>query len=484
MLAKINSAATIGLDGYIIDVTVDVISYGSPSLSIIGLPKKVVKETEDRVRTALHNSGVDFPPRKITINISPTEILKTDSKYDLPIAVGILLAAGEFDARVDDALFIGELSSNGSVMHTSGVLPIVLTAKKYGINSIYLPKSNAREAAAIKGVNIYPVESIKNLVAHLTNYVPILSQPPIEFINLEREVEFDFDMKDIYGQEQAKRALEVAAAGGHNLFIIGSKKSKKKNLAKTFPTILPSLTEKESLEITKIFSITNNIHPGKTLVTQRPFRSPHYPINRIQLIGGGANPMPGEISLAHEGVLYLDDLYKYSNNALENLSQSIEDGYIRISRTSNTITYPAKFTLLASANQYLNEYPLIDKIDLCVQVSETKVDKLTIKDYKLDSSTIIRNKVEKTREIQKQRYINDSITINAELTPKKIKKYCQIDKQARSFLTQATAKLGLTSKSYHKIIKTSQTIADLAGCDTILPNHIAESLQFRFENQE
>lgn len=508
MLAKINSAATIGLDGVIIDVEVDVASRGLPSLSIVGLPSKAVEEAKDRVRTALHNTGVDFPPKRITINLAPADIPKDGPGYDLPIAVGILLAAGEFDARVNDALFIGELSLDGSVRHASGILPTVLTAKKYGIKKIYIPKSNAREAAVIKGITIYPVESLKNLVSHLTHDIPILPQPPVDFINIVREEESEFDMRDVHGQEQAKRALEIAAAGGHNLFMNGSPGSGKTMLARTFPTILPSLTEKESLEVTKIFSITGNIRPGQTLITQKPFRSPHHTTSRIGLIGGGANPMPGEISLAHRGVLFLDEFPEYPRHVLESLRQPIEDGYVQISRASGTVTYPTRFTLIAAANPcpcgyYLSKSkectcmpgsisryqkkisgPILDRIDLHVQVSEVKVDNLTKENPHAETSTTIRNRVEKAREIQYQRYIQDNIISNSELTTKKVKKYCQIEESARSLLTQATAKLGLTARSYFKIIKISQTIADLAGCDTILPNHIAESLQFRPINQE
>jgi magnesium chelatase family protein len=504
MLAKINSSAIIGLDGVIVDVNVSVLSKGLPSLSISGLSKKVAKEVEDRIRTALYNTGVDFPPKNITINLTPIEIPKYDLIYDLPIVVGILLVAGEIDVRLDDSVFIGEISSDGSVKHASGILSKVLSAKKHGIKNMYIPKANAREAAAIKGISIFPVESLKNLVSHLTNHVPILPQPPIEYINLIRQEEPEFDLKNISGQFKVKRAFEIAAAGGHYILLNGSFKSENSILVKAFPTILPSLTKKESFEITKIHSVIGNIHPGKSLITQRPFRSPLYSLTKSKLIGGGSNPKPGEISLAHQGVLFLDNFPKYPKSILEKINQSINQGYVQIHSLKGAVTFPTKFTLILATNSCpcgndssenrectcspndISRYqkkvsdPILDKIDLFVQISKSKVAPQINSNRNLESSTLIRNRVEKAREIQAHRYFQDDIKCNANLSMKKINKFSKISPSARSFLTQATAELGLTASSYEKIIKISQTIADLASCDTILPNHIAESLQFRF----
>ncbi|MFC1653318.1 YifB family Mg chelatase-like AAA ATPase [Patescibacteria group bacterium] len=507
MLAKINSAATIGLDGVLIDVEVDVASRGLPSLSIVGLPDKAVEEAKDRVRTALHNVGTQFPPKKITINLAPADIPKEGPGYDLPIAVGILLAAGEFDARVDNSIFVGELSLDGSVRHAKGILPIVLTAKKYGIKKMYIPKSNAREAAVIRDIEIFPVNSLKELINHLTNVVPILPQKQIEFVSIVREEKSDFDMCDVHGQEQAKRALEIAAAGGHNVFMNGAPGSGKTMLARTFPTILPSLTEKESLEVTRIYSITGSISSGKTLITNRPFRSPHHTTSRIGLIGGGAKPKPGEISLAHRGVLFLDEFPEFPRHVLESLRQPIEDGYVQISRAAGTVVFPTKFTLIAAANPCpcgyflskkreckclsgnINRYqkkvsgPIIDRIDLHVQVSEVEISKLSKENTNTEKSAEIRNRVEKSRLMQLDRYSGISVIYNSELSTKQVKIFCKLEKDVRALLTEATAKLGLTARSYFKIIKISRTIADLDGEGQIKANHIAEALQYRPQQQ-
>lgn len=503
MLTKILSGALIGLEAVPIEVEVDVASRGLPNLIIVGLPDKAVEEAKERVRAALHNTGIDFPARRITINLAPADIPKEGPAYDLPIALGILLAAGETAADIEKSAFIGELSLDGSVRRVNGILPFVLMAKEKKFKTVYVPQENGQEASIINGLKIIPLTSLKQLINHLTHTDPIPPLPFAPFKNIIQAAEDDFDMADIYGQEQAKRALEIAAAGAHNLLMVGTPGSGKTLLARTFPTILPSLTEDEAIEVTKIFSITGNLKTSEALVTRRPFRSPHHTTSRNGLIGGGTRPQPGEISLAHRGVLFLDEFPEFPRGVLESLRQPLEDGVVQISRAAGTVRYPCRFTLIAAANPcpcgyYLSKKkpctcsagnisryqkrvsgPLLDRIDLHVNVPEVEIDKLTENSNHAETSAAIRSRVEQARKIQQKRFHDTPLVANGELMTRDIKHFCNLTTEARNVLTQALRKLDLTARSYFKVMKIARTIADLEASNAVEVPHVAEALQYR-----
>lgn len=501
-MTKITSAAVLGLDAVPVEVEVDIAAQGLPSFTIVGLPDKAVEEAKERVRAAIRNSGAEFPARKITINLAPADLPKEGPSYDLPIALGILIASGQLQADTAKSLFSGELSLDGRVRPINGALIQALMARDKELEQFFLPKDNAKEAAIITGVSIFAVPSLKELFFHLSNQQPL---ERIETILQDtHEIHtFDYDLKDIKGQQQAKRALEIAAAGSHNMLFKGPPGAGKTLLARTLPSILPRLSFNEMIEVTKIYSIAGLL--GKeAVVHKRPFRSPHHTISLVGLIGGGSNPKPGEITLAHRGVLFLDEFPEFPRTILESLRQPIEDAIVSISRAKGKTTFPAKCMLIASQNPcpcgYLGDKthqcscsssqisrykkrvsgPILDRIDIHLDIPAINVDKLTeAGSGNVENSKTVHERVQKARDIQEKRYTGTNITSNAELTNKALHHYCPLTEDCRELLRMAVNKLGLSGRAYYRVVKLSRTIADLDGVDVIKPNHIAEALQYR-----
>ncbi|MCL4397706.1 YifB family Mg chelatase-like AAA ATPase [Patescibacteria group bacterium] len=506
MLAKVFSGAVLGLDSILITVEVDVASRALPSFQIVGLADKAVEEARERVRSAINNSGLDFPTHRITVNLAPADLPKEGAIYDLPIAVGLLLANGSLKENSADTLYLGELSLDGELRSTPGVLPIALLAKEKKFKRVFVPAINAREAAIVNEVDVYPVSSLKQLVDHILG-IETISPVPKEKLDFTVEENYEFDFADVRGQESARRALEIAAAGGHNCLMTGSPGSGKTLMARTFPSILPKLTEEEAIEVTKIYSINGLLPADNPIVKKRPFRSPHHTTSHVGLIGGGTHPKPGEISLAHRGVLFLDEIAEFPRQVLEAMRQPLEDGFVTVSRAAGTSQFPAKFILVAASNPCpcgnLNDTkkkcictahqivaykkrlsgPLLDRIDLHVFCATIPPEKLTdLEPGK--SSAEIRNNVQKARERQQERYKNTGITCNAELSAKAVKIFCPLDEETTALLTQAVAALNLSGRGFHRVIKVARTIADLAGSENIEKTHVAEALGFRQKEED
>lgn len=507
MLAKIISGAAVGLDPVPIDVEVDIASQGFPAFTIVGLPDKAVEESKERVRAAIKNTGADFPDRRITVNLAPADLPKQGPVFDLPIALGILVASGQIFADLSDALVLGELSLDGKLRHTPGILPMAILARDQGYRRLFIPAENADEAAIVPDLEVYPVESLKDLFNHLTELKKIEVRPLLSFADILQETESEFDFADIRGQDNARRALEIAASGGHNLIMKGPPGAGKTLMARALPSILPRLTPEEALEVTKIYSITGGLKSGHSVITQRPFRAPHHTTSRIGLIGGGQHPInPGEISLAHRGALFLDELPEFPRHVLEALRQPLEDGLVTISRAAGSITFPAKFMLIAAYNPCpcgnlgnpqkpcscsrlaIDRYekrisgPLLDRIDLHLEVPPVETEKLISDrgDNELsEASSVIRVRVQKARDLQAERFRGTSVTCNAEMHAKAVKKYCVLDAMGKEVIQQALRQLMLSARSYHKVLKVARTIADLAGSETIGKEHVTEALQYR-----
>ncbi len=501
MLAKVKSCAIVGLEGAIVEVEVD-ISPGLPLFIIVGLPDAAVQEARERVRSAIRNSGFTFPMKRIVVNLAPADLKKAGPAYDLPIAVGILLASEQVYADVSGALLLGELSLDGSLRHTNGILPMVALAHQEGSASVIVPETDAKEASLIEGVKILPFTSLAQLVSYLRGEIP-----PPEY-KTDRAQEYippaqgAADLAYIKGQEHAKRALEVAAAGGHNIIMCGPPGSGKTLLARALSAILPPMTNEESLEVTKIYSVTGLLPADTPLIRQRPFRSPHYTISNAGLVGGGHWPKPGEISLSHRGVLFLDELPEFGHSSLEVLRQPLEDKLVTISRARGSVTFPANFMLVGAMNPCPCGYygdpfrqctcplglvaryqkrisgPFIDRVDIFVEVPHVDYEKLS--DDRLgELSEKVQARIATARSLQLKRFSKNKLASNAEMTPTEVREFCRVEPSAQSLLKAAMKQLYLSARAFHRILKLARTIADLDNSDIIKAHHIAEAIQYR-----
>lgn len=501
MSSKIISAAVVGLDAGLVEVEADILNNPLGAFIIVGLPDAAVSESRERVRSAIKNSGFDFPKRKVTVNLAPADLKKQGPSYDLPIAISILAATKKINrVNFDNLLFVGELALNGELRPVNGLLPIAIKAKNSGITTMFVPSANSAEAKLVKDVDVIPINNLPELVDHLEGTKIIPGAPYAEFNFSNAKI--DFDMAHIKGQEHVKRAMEISAAGAHNVLMSGPPGSGKTLIARTLPSILPDLSLKEALEITKIYSVAGELPPETSLMTSRPFRSPHHTASGVALVGGGAWPRPGEISLAHRGVLFLDEFAEFSRQVLENLRQPLEDGVIHVSRAASNLSFPAKFVLIAAANpcpcgyfgdrekncvcsssQIINykkriSGPILDRIDLHIEVPRIKFEKLA-SEINGESSAIIKARVESARLKQAERFKNNNFITNSEMPSEAVKRFCQVDHASTSLLHRAVEQMHLSARGYFRVLKLARTIADLENKEQILTAHVAEALQYR-----